>query len=316
MSGPPRRKAPKSLPRLPLSAFAPINNPSDAFPLPPSPSKVHPTRVIDANVIIKDGDLDLVQWSKEATSILEDRIAGVVLNLNGIEHDKIKDRQAAALPAIPFLPNPLPISLSTIFYQSSPEAPNALRRALEVGRPVDIDLYNASADGVLEGVQDLLAKATTDLPKVPPIIISNYLPPPHDLALPIVRLMNHPTYQAFQTHIAALSLIPNLYIKYIPPAWNAPTPPTPLPDSTAETPNERQERNEWKGRIKMYLGLVIEAFGFERIIFGTSPSAGTQHPSHVGDWYEIAREALAELGIEQGPVDDVFYGNAKRVYGA
>ena len=34
----------------------------------------------------------------------------------------------------------------------------------------------------------------------------------------------------------------------------------------------------------------------------------------MADWYEIARESLAELGIEQNFVDAVFYGNAEKVY--
>jgi hypothetical protein len=82
---------------------------------------------------------------------------------------------------------------------------------------------------------------------------ANYLPPPHDLALPIVRLMNHPHYQTYQAHIAALSLVPNLCIKYIPPAWNALPPPTPLPGATVSGEAEdKQQRNEWKRRIMMY----------------------------------------------------------------
>ncbi len=68
--------------------------------------------------------------------------------------------------------------------------------------------------------------------------------------------------------------------------------------------------------MDVLVGPVVEAFGHERIIFGSSPSPGTHYPSHVGDWYEIAREAVAELGVEQEDVDAIFYGNAKRVYGA
>lgn len=44
-----RRKGPKTLPKLPLSAFSPPNTgTSDRFPLPPSPSAVHPANVVDA----------------------------------------------------------------------------------------------------------------------------------------------------------------------------------------------------------------------------------------------------------------------------
>lgn len=34
----------------------------------------------------------------------------------------------------------------------------------------------------------------------------------------------------------------------------------------------------------------------------------------MADWYEISRESLTELGIEQDFVDAVFYGNAEKVY--
>jgi hypothetical protein len=83
---------------------------------------------------------------------------------------------------------------------------------------------------------------------------ANVLPPPHDLELPIVKLMNHPTYLAFQSQTAALSLLPNLYVKYIPPSWNAPTPPTP---SMEPEEAESKQKQEWKQRIKMYRELLF-----------------------------------------------------------
>ena len=71
-----RRKGPKSLPTLPLSAFSgPNTGISDSFPLPPSPSTVHPDRVVDASV--RGSILD---W-KEQTSggALKDRVRAVVV---------------------------------------------------------------------------------------------------------------------------------------------------------------------------------------------------------------------------------------------
>ncbi len=58
----------------------------------------------------------------------------------------------------------------------------------------------------------------------------------------------------------------------------------------------------------------MEAFGYERIVFGSSPSASSPSPSNAGDWYELARESLAELGVEQEAVDAVFALNARKVY--
>ena len=42
---------------------------------------------------------------------------------------------------------------------------------------------------------------------------------------------------------------------------------------------------------------AVETFGFERIIFGSAPSPVSRAQSNAGDWYEIAREAFAELGV-------------------
>lgn len=73
-----RRKGTKQLPRLPLSAFTPPNTgTSDKFPLPPSPSTVHPETVIDAHVY---GDAELTNWRKEAGETLGSRVTGVVLS--------------------------------------------------------------------------------------------------------------------------------------------------------------------------------------------------------------------------------------------
>jgi len=64
----------------------------------------------------------------------------------------------------------------------------------------------------------------------------------------------------------------------------------------------------------MYLAPIVEAFGYQRIIFGSSPSPTTKSSSVAADWYELARESLAELGVEQEFINAVFHDNAKRVY--
>ncbi|THV02353.1 hypothetical protein K435DRAFT_775568 [Dendrothele bispora CBS 962.96] len=331
-----RRKGPKSLPKLPLSAFTPPNSgTSDKFPLPASPSTIHPESVIDANVVPGHGALDLSKWKQEASQseILRDRIGGLVVVLPKADQETLSkvmetksvapflsvvvpfDLDATEPPSLPILSSsPVPISLSTAFTKSSPEAVKNLRWALQQGRPVDIDIRTDLTDPVFESLEDLLAKSTADLPSVPPIVLSNLLPPPHNLELPIVKLMNHPIYRTFQAQIAALSLIPQIYIKYLQPCWDAPTPPTP---SVANPPAEItgvKQKNEWKRRIKMYFGPVMEAFGYQRIIFGSSPSSIAQSKSAVWSWYELARESLAELAVEQEAVDAVFYTTAKKVY--
>jgi predicted TIM-barrel fold metal-dependent hydrolase len=68
------------------------------------------------------------------------------------------------------------------------------------------------------------------------------------------------------------------------------------------------------GRVCSPVGPAVEAFGFERIVYGSAPSLISHARSNAGDWYEIAREAFAELGVDQESVDAVFGGNAQRIY--
>ncbi|TFK23179.1 hypothetical protein FA15DRAFT_594803 [Coprinopsis marcescibilis] len=330
-----RRKGPKDLPKLPASAFVPPNSATeDSFPLGPDPSTVQPEAVIDANVIVKDGDVNHTKWKKDAGQVLGGRIRGVVLSLPGTDLETINKKLESSSDLdkivsliVPFnaeKPDPalesqlslakVPTSLSTVYTGASDEVVAGLKWALERGRPVDVDVQVVLTESTLEGFEDTVSKATEGLSQLPPIILSNILPPPHDLDLPIIRLMNHPSYLAFQSQVAALSLLPSVYIKFLPPAWDSPTPQTPYPGSPTETPEGKVQR-EWKRRIKMYLGPVLEAFGYQRIIFGSSPSTSSAGPSNAGDWYEIARESLAELVAEQEFVDAVFYGNALTVYG-
>src|SRR5438105_4343503 len=97
---------------------------------------------------------------------------------------------------------------------------------------------------------------------------ANVLPPPHDLELPIVKLLSHPTYQLYQSYVATLSLFPRVYLSYVPPTWNAPTPPTPLLDR--DTATSSKEKKEWKRRIKMYckFALPVRLSPFHRLISG------------------------------------------------
>ena len=99
-----RRKDPKSLPRLPPSAFSPPNaTPGDSFPLVPGSHSVHPAQIIDANVIINGDDINLTRWFREAGPNLSERIAGVVLTLAGSENDKLKDMQASIAAQIIYI---------------------------------------------------------------------------------------------------------------------------------------------------------------------------------------------------------------------
>jgi hypothetical protein len=76
-----RRKGPKSLPTLPLSAFsAPNTGISDSFPLPPSPSTVHPDRVVDASV-----RGSILEWKEQTSGALAGRVGAVVMKASDTE---------------------------------------------------------------------------------------------------------------------------------------------------------------------------------------------------------------------------------------
>ncbi|KAJ3724616.1 hypothetical protein C8R42DRAFT_701905 [Lentinula raphanica] len=321
-----RRKGPKSLPKLPLSAFTPPNSgTSERFPLAPSPSTVHPESVIDANVVALNDDSSLSRWKAEAGAHLASRIGGIVVSLPlGTNDESLSKLDVPVVSVmIPFslessdrpasLPMSHSISLTTVFTRVTPNSVENLKWALQQGRPIDIDIHADLTDEVFDSLEELLSKSMADVSPVPPIILSSLLPPPNDLELPIVKLMNHPVYRKFQAQIAALSLFPQILIKYLPPSWDVETPPTPSV-MVASPIDDNKHKKEWKRRIKMYLGPVMEAFGYQRIIYGSSPSASSKVSTKVGDWYEIARESFAELGVEQEAVDAVFWTTAKRIY--
>ncbi|TCD60938.1 hypothetical protein EIP91_009272 [Steccherinum ochraceum] len=350
-----RRKGPRVLPTLPLSAFTPPSTGvGEQFPLPPDPNTIHPNSVIDAHVITPSGNLS--NWHAEIDEALKGRLGGAVLSLHGATPGEVESviskASASETPIlallVPFsldegaptdppayLANPgqkPQIVLSSTFTTNTPAAAEALKWALDKGFSIDIDVQSnlKDNDSEWEALEDLFAKAMphesdSSVPRPKgKVILSNILPPPDDLHLPIVKLLTHPTYQAYQSHCAALSLYSNVFVKFIPPSWGSPTPPTPAPtaqmaispvDSPID-PRDTQDKKEWKRRIKMYIGPSLEAFGYARIIYGSSPSPFTRTKSNAADWYELARESFAELGTEQEGVDAVFYGNAQLVYGS
>ncbi|KIY67179.1 hypothetical protein CYLTODRAFT_397668 [Cylindrobasidium torrendii FP15055 ss-10] len=311
---------PKNLPKLPLSIFTPpTTGTAEKFPVPPSPSKLHPENVVDASITVADGDLALARWKLEAGSVLGDRIASVIVALpDAASVDKLDKSTTVLRTLVPFsldtedhVAIPPSSALYTSFTGVSEASIPSLRWALQQGVPVDISVEKQFDDALFESFEDLIFKATADLEKLSPIILSNILPPSDDVSLPIVRLLDHPSYRAYQSRAASLSLIPQLYIKFLPPVWATLEPETPAPDGDAQS----DETKEWKRRIKMYLGPIMEAFGFERIIFGTSSTGPGKAICGAGDWYTLARESLAELAVDQEAIDAVFSNTAKTVYG-
>lgn len=326
-----RRKNVK-LPKLPLSAFTPPNSgTSDRFPLPPSPSAVHPTALVDAAVA---GTVDA--WKSQLGDSLAAKSRGVVLALAAADDDQIKAAEqdpsviavsvpfdlaagapdAAALP--PFLASPpanLAIALRTSFAAFSPQLADGLHWAVSRGLTVDLDVQtDLTSEAGWEALNELISSAmSSERPqgsasKKGGIVLSNVLPAPLDLELPLVKLLTHPVYRNFQNYTSTISLFPNVFLKFAPPSWSQPIP-------SAGDAESGKHKQEWKRRIKMYLGQGVEAFGWQRIVYASSSVAREgASTGGAGDWYAIARESLAELGVEQDAVDGVFGANAQGVY--
>jgi len=224
---------------------------------------------------------------------------------------------------------PAPLAYSFTFTEPSESLLAGLRWASDK-HPVDIDVRVdlGSGDQGWESLEELISKTvagpgdTGPAPGLKPIVLSNLLPPPNVLSIPTVKLLAHPMYLGYQARIASLSFNQNVYVKFLPPDWHTPTPTSPLPNAQPKDTDESirdldsDEKKEWKRRTKMYLGPAIEAFGYSRIIFGSSPSTSSTSTSNAGDWYQIAKESVAELGVDQEGIDAVFGTNAKTVYGA
>jgi len=242
----------------------------------------------------------------------------------------LADRGISKLPAY-ITSSPLPIAISVTFQAKGQPAetatvPDDIKMILSAGHVVDLDVpwdaAQAESESEWDGLEEVLGKSVPTVPagdKPKAIIISNLLPPPHSLTIPIVRLLNHPTYKAYQDHISSLSFNPNVYLKFLPPSWQDPTPLSPGPGasfaSTSSSETNNLAKDEWKRRVRMYLGPALDAFGYSRIIFGTSPSPSSSSASTAHDWYVLAREVVAEVGIDQEGVDAIFGGNAKSAYG-
>jgi len=77
----------------------------------------------------------------------------------------------------------------------------------------------------------------------------------------------------------------------------------------------------------MIVSPAIEAFGFHRIVFGSSPALPGPHlgrrtrpsvdliyPYSSSEWYGALRRCLTELGVDAESVTKIMSDNAKNVY--
>ncbi|KIK28015.1 hypothetical protein PISMIDRAFT_7955 [Pisolithus microcarpus 441] len=336
-----RRKGPRNLPKLPLSAFSPPNTgTSDTFPFPPTSSAVVPSGIIDSHLRVSAIPDGVNRYKSDIGQLVLEKVEGVVLLIENQPSDDVASlvqgsaalQQRIDLPILsvsvpfslagtppaeaPYLAetNP-PITLWTTYTSATPEAITNLSWALKHGRAVDIDIQSdimasstTGGSSLYDIFEDLLTKATSPGPhatgnKRKPIVLSNIFPPPLSLDEPIVKTMKHPDYLQYQSRVSSLSLFEDVHLKITPPMRGTP-----------ET-GSADDLKVWKGKLKLYIGPVLEAFGFERMIFGSSPSLAGEPFNLPVSWYDLVRESFAELGVEQDAIDNVFMNNAKRVYG-
>jgi hypothetical protein len=118
----------------------------------------------------------------------------------------------------------LPVGISTPVTESSTSTSltTGIAWVLTQNLTLDIDVQsNASNDGggfewVAETITSAQRKALGSTSK---IVITNVLPPQSSIDLPIVKLLSHPGYIAYSSHVASLSLVPNTLLKFVPPRW-------------------------------------------------------------------------------------------------
>jgi len=326
------RRTKKAVPQLPRSAFSPpTSSAEDKFPLS-DPSAIHPKTVIDASVSLKTFSGDIAKWKQTTGDVLGPLVNGVVLAVDSVDavpKDVPFPIISLVLPlpqgAIPAAKGTNPIAYSLSFTgPPGPEVLETVKAAFKAGHVLEIDVRSdLRTDAGWEQLEEFIGHAIDfpePLEKTPTVVFTNVLPPPHGLEFSTIKLLNHPTYLSYGSHSSTVSFFPRTFIKFTAPSWDAPTPksPTKAEAATEDEPGvlDSEEKKEWKRRVRMYLGPVVEAFGFSRILFGSSPSASSRSPSNANDWYQLAREAVAELGVDQEGIDEVFGANAKEVYGA
>lgn len=92
------------------------------------------------------------------------------------------------------------------------------------------------------------------------------------------------------------------------------------------------ESSELKRRLRVFLDVVVEAFGLERLIWSANLSAGqllagdaakdgvqnaikgSAHEKAVKEWYEAVLDSLTSMGLDGKRVEGIFSDNASRVY--
>jgi len=348
-----RRKKPPTLPSSAFDTSNPIPAPGKT-PLPPSPSKIHPSGVVDSRVSITSLE-DAEKWKATDDEKLESSV--LFLNFPNLDDgvkavEKLKGNSSVLSISLPFsLLSGRPVDDTTIPKLSStsrttlseqvtsstvtPAFIEGVKWALETNHNVELDVRGPPQNvtqlpgetnlrGGYDYLEELIDKAQQGLPGVadePDEAINPKTP-----FIVISNLLPPPVESEVPTqqlvtdpgYLAYQSHIASLSLHKN--TYLALLPPVwSLEGLTENGFTGANERSDWKRRIKLYLGPALEAFGEYRILYGSSPvstfdSAKPSVKISAQDWYKLAREAVTELGVEQEGVEAIFHENPKKVF--
>ncbi|ORY21479.1 hypothetical protein BCR39DRAFT_553579 [Naematelia encephala] len=276
-------------------------------PLPPSPSTIHPAYIIDAHTFPSES------LSTDAAPLFSSLPEGysrpTVKSAVEVKLDVGADPAQSVLGVKPFSIHPTVLNLSLA---ASPSITNIARGAVDIIVPCTSHLSAQDWDLLDEAVNDIDRSWGNGTGK---IVISGLLPPP--LTSSSSKLMNDEMYSLYIERLSQLSLLPNVFLKALPP----------VVDQNSQTSDWWKERKEVERVLRMYLSPTIEAIGTHRVIFGSDPALTIEdlknntlnivdlaQPIPSGEWYALLRKSVAELGEGEEAMSDIMGGNAAGVY--
>lgn len=71
----------------------------------------------------------------------------------------------------------------------------------------------------------------------------------------------------------------------------------------SESETSQKEGDENKRRVRVFLEVIIEAFGTDRVVFASGKSSSKEE---VEEWYDAVREGLVGMGLEGEDLQKVF----------
>ncbi|WWD21977.1 hypothetical protein CI109_106465 [Kwoniella shandongensis] len=309
---PPRRPPP--LPKSLFTAQGPLA-PGSA-PLPPSPTSIHPSFIIDSHSFVTS-----LEPTPDPlfTNLPQGYPQPPVKSAVQVKMDVSAQPAEAVLGVKPFTIHPTILNLTLA---SPPSVTNIAKGAVDIIIPCTFPLTDKEWDLLDEAVDALdgcwgKPIALGEEVERGKIVISGILPPP--LTFPSSPLLNSEQYDHHIARLSQLSLHSNVFLKALPP----------VVDVVQAQQNGKwwDDSKELERVLRMYISPAIETFGTHRIIFGSTPALplpdlekvtpipGTlEQPIANGEWYTILRKVVSELGEGVEEMTGVMGDNAKRVY--